>query len=167
MKFPSLGAVVKAALAVSHGQGDVERGLSSSGRTLTEDSASMSERTLNAYMVVKSAMSSCFNNQPALVPMTKEILTYAEAASSKYKQYLEDARRKKDEELKKLKEEELNAEKERRKKIAENEKDSMTAAQAELNDLKKTYACKRKQRESILEEANKRLKAAVRKTDMK
>jgi len=85
LKFPSLGAVVKAALAVSHGQGDVERGLSSSGRTLTEDRASMSERTLNAYMVVKSAMSSCFNNKPALVPMTKEILTYAEAASSKYK----------------------------------------------------------------------------------
>jgi len=43
----------------------------------------------------------------------------------------------------------------------------MTAAQAELNDLKKTYACKRKQRESVLEEAYKRLKAAVKKNDMK
>ncbi|XP_048512919.1 uncharacterized protein LOC112694903 [Athalia rosae] len=80
-KYPNVATVVKAVLSLSHGQFDVERGFSSSARTLTDDRAAMSEKTLDSYMMVKSAMQ-MYGNAPHLVPMTKDLLASARSSYS-------------------------------------------------------------------------------------
>ncbi len=48
--YPNLEVIVKASLA--HGNADIERGFSTSGRVLTEDKAQMSECTLNGIICI-------------------------------------------------------------------------------------------------------------------
>lgn len=48
LRYPVTTHVVKAALSLTHGSADVERGFSESGRILTEDKTNMNENTLNA-----------------------------------------------------------------------------------------------------------------------
>lgn len=122
-KFPKVSMVVKAALSVSHGNADVERGFSTSSRILTDDRASMSERTLNALVTVKSALK-LYKNKPHLVPITKELLAMSHSAYSHYKMFLEEEKRKKQEE-EKIRLEESKKKKlmdESRKTISEEEK---------------------------------------------
>jgi len=68
LKYPLLSKVVKAALSVSHGNADVERGFSCTANYLTGDRASMSEKILNAALVVKDAIK-MYDNRVALVPI--------------------------------------------------------------------------------------------------
>lgn len=136
-KYPLVSKVVKAALAASHGNADVERGFSASGRILTENRASMSERTLNAFMTVKSAMRT-FGKQPHLVPISKELLMMAHKAYANYKQYLEDERRKKAAEAdEKLKEQERKDAEKQTLKQMNNLKVSIEKKEEELKELRK------------------------------
>ena len=105
LKYPNVTAVVQPALSLIHGQGDVERGFSESGRTLTPDRASMKERTLDAYMITKNALRK-FNNQPHLVPITKELVVSVEGARAKYETYLDAEKKKKEKEAKDKEDEE-------------------------------------------------------------
>ncbi|KAE8741989.1 hypothetical protein FOCC_FOCC012469 [Frankliniella occidentalis] len=111
-KFPLVAKVLKAALAVSHGSSDVERGFSESGNVLTEDKCRMNERSLNAKLNIKSGMK-FFHNKPHLLPMDKNLLLSGRLAHSKYKEYL-DGEKKKEEEAKRKKKE---AEEETRKRV--------------------------------------------------
>lgn len=107
IKYPTVRKVVKAALVLSHGNAEVESGFSSSGRTLTDDRASMSERTLSSIMTVKSILK-LYKNKPELIPITKELLTYARSAYRHYENYLAEQKciREKEEMKKKADEEE-------------------------------------------------------------
>jgi hypothetical protein len=49
-KYPNLSVVVKAALSLARGSADVERGISRSGKVLSDDKVNMSCRTLNAKL---------------------------------------------------------------------------------------------------------------------
>lgn len=116
-KYPNVSMVVKAALSVSHGNADVERGFSTSSRILTDDRASMSERTLNALITVKSALK-LYENKPHLVPITRELLAMSHSAYNHYKLYLEEEKRKKEEDKKRRQREiEKQAEEERKEKL--------------------------------------------------
>lgn len=53
VKYPTITSVVKLVLCLYHGKAELERGFSNSARYLTDDKASMNERTLNAAMTVK------------------------------------------------------------------------------------------------------------------
>lgn len=55
-KYPILQVVVKMCLSVSHGSADIERGFSLSGRIISEDRTSISERTLNAKLYIMDAL---------------------------------------------------------------------------------------------------------------
>lgn len=66
LKYPNILKVVKASLALSHGNATIERGFSISVRILTGDRASMCESTLNALMTTKSALRYS-NNKPKCV----------------------------------------------------------------------------------------------------
>src|SRR5678815_2342152 len=83
-RFPTVERVVKASLSLSHGNADVERAFSTSGRTLTSTRSSMSERTLNALITVKSALK-MYDNKPYLISLTPELLSMGRLA---YKQYI-------------------------------------------------------------------------------
>ena len=84
LMYPLLSKVVKAALSVSLGNADVERGFSCSANYLTGDRASMSEKTLNAALVVKDAIK-MYDNQVTLVPITPKLISLAHSAYNRYK----------------------------------------------------------------------------------
>ncbi|CAG2056209.1 unnamed protein product [Timema podura] len=64
--------VVKAALSLSYGSADIERGFSESGRILTDERAKISERTLNAHLLLKETLYHIYENKTAA--STDEIL---------------------------------------------------------------------------------------------
>ena len=55
-KLSSLGKVVKACLALSHGNSDAERNFSANKLTVTPQRASLNEETINAIRLVKDAL---------------------------------------------------------------------------------------------------------------
>ncbi|KAJ8883752.1 hypothetical protein PR048_015606 [Dryococelus australis] len=65
VKYPNVAILVEAVLSLSHGNADLERGFCVSSNFLTQDKASMSERTLNAAMTVKNTIK-MFHMQPDL-----------------------------------------------------------------------------------------------------
>lgn len=143
-KYPLVSVVVQATLSVSHGNADVERGFSTSARILSEDRASLSERTLNALMTVKGALR-FYDNRPQLVPMTKSLLMMGHKAYQSYKLYLENEKRKKEEEkAEKQRQHESKMEEERSKQKIEELKSTIEEKQEELKTLRKDEEEKRR-----------------------
>lgn len=144
IKYPTITSVVKSALCLSHGNAELERGFSDSARYLTDEKASMNERTLNAAMTVKSSMKTYFN-KPQLVPPSKELLNLSRNAYASYKAYLEDERKRKKEDLEKKEEDRINkAKEEELKKIIIKEKKTIASEENKLEELKKIEILKEK-----------------------
>ncbi|KAK2722629.1 hypothetical protein QYM36_002977 [Artemia franciscana] len=79
--YPELTKLIKAMLTLSPGSADVERGLSRSGRILGEDQALMSERVLDARLMVHD-MLRLYGGKPEQFVITKELLNLARSARS-------------------------------------------------------------------------------------
>ncbi|CAI6357860.1 unnamed protein product [Macrosiphum euphorbiae] len=161
LKYPLLSKVVKAALSVSHGNADVERGFSCSANYLTDDRASMSEKTLNAALVVKDAIK-MYDNRAALVPITPKLISLAHSAYNRYKNNLD-----KEKELKeqKIKEKEQEQEKilleQKSKEQIQKDKESILSIEKELSKKRKLEDSKSNLAKKLLLEANQRLKKGV------
>jgi hypothetical protein len=82
-KYPTVTTIVKASLALSHGNADVERAFSISGKFLTNDKTAM-----NARLNIKDGLSH-FDNKPELVQITKQLLRAAHQANQNYQLYLQ------------------------------------------------------------------------------
>lgn len=165
-KYPTVGAVVKTALSVSHGNADVERGFSCSVRVLTDDRASLSERTLNAILTVKSVLK-LYQNKPHLVPITKDLVASVRCAYMKYHQYIESEKQKKELEAQKIKEEEERKAKEKEHMATvEKKKKEILEGEKALETLRKEETMKRKTAATLLQEANERLRKALEKGDV-
>lgn len=93
LKYPIISEVIKASLSLTHGNADVERNFSNSGRVLTDEKTAMSLRMLNARLYIKDSLK-LYSNKPELVPFTKELLSLAKSANSSYKNYLEEKKKK-------------------------------------------------------------------------
>ena len=91
-RYPTITRVIKAALALPHGSADVERGFSASALHLSEDRANMSERTLNARMIINDAMKK-YDNLAHKVPITKQLLKLGQSAYRSYQMYLEEQKK--------------------------------------------------------------------------
>lgn len=81
LKYGIISKVIKASLSLTHGNADVERGFSNSGRILTDEKTAMSLRILNARLYIKDSLK-LYSNKPELVPFTKELLSLAKSANS-------------------------------------------------------------------------------------
>ena len=92
-KYSILQKVVKICLSVSHGSANIKRDFSPSGRIISDDRTNTSERTLNAKLHITDALKH-FNYEVDLVPVTNELLLLAKNANKKYKEHLEDERKK-------------------------------------------------------------------------
>nr|CAD7439735.1 unnamed protein product [Timema bartmani] len=90
-KYRGVTKVVKACLSSPHGNSDVERDFSTSGDVITQKTAAMKERALNAQLIVIDSLK-FYGNKPACVPITKELIAYGRNARIKYHQYLEQSR---------------------------------------------------------------------------
>lgn len=165
LKYPTVAQVVKAALCLSHGNAELEKGFSDSARYLTEDKANMSERTLNAAMTVKSGMRS-YSYLPQLVPASKELLDLARHACANYKAFLEE-QRKKNEEEQQAKDDEMARmiEEEENRKQLDKTRENIESEEIKLKDLQKNQESKRKIEAKLFEEASKRLKTGLQKKD--
>ncbi|KAJ8889950.1 hypothetical protein PR048_009455, partial [Dryococelus australis] len=153
VKYPNVAIIFKAVLSRLRGNADLEEGFSLSSNFLMQDKASMSGKTLNAAMTVKSAMK-MFHMQPDLVPITRELVALACVAHASYNAHLQQ---------KKMHRKKLNW---RRKIMAENGKHKMkliASAENKLKVLQSEQKQKRKTADALFEEANKRLKEALEK----
>lgn len=142
--FPNLEHIVKAALALSHGNADVERGFSCSGRILTPERANMCQRTLDAHLTVKSALKNMYENKIHLVPLTPELMKLARTAYIRYKTYCEEQKQK--EEIKKLEKkrnEELDREKKELKRKYEETKTIIEEGETTLKKIREEEKIKR------------------------
>lgn len=165
-KYPTVTSVIKAALTLSHGNAEIERGFSRSARILTEDRSSMSVRVLNARMNIASGLKR-YDNKPHLVPITEELLKAARMAYKSYESYLSSQRQKAEEEEKKKKEEE-NARilEEEKRKLLEQSKGEIEKLKNELEMVKKTEDVQNSAVGELLEEANEKLKKAIEKNNI-
>ncbi|KAK2715447.1 hypothetical protein QYM36_010160 [Artemia franciscana] len=75
-KYPKLTKLIKAMLTLSTGSADVERRFSRSGRILGEDQALMSERVLDARLMVYDTLR-LYGGKPERFFITKELLNLA------------------------------------------------------------------------------------------
>lgn len=91
-RFPVIQQVVQAALALTHGSADVERGFSKSARIITDERSRMKERMLNARLSIIDGLKK-YNGQVYTVPITNVLLKLAHNAHHSYQMYLDDERR--------------------------------------------------------------------------
>ncbi|KAJ8884680.1 hypothetical protein PR048_016538 [Dryococelus australis] len=99
LKYPNTAKIIKASLSLSYGNADIERWFSVSGKVLTDERVSMSERTLNAVLSVKDALKQY---------KQKNLLSMARAAHRGFDKYLDEQIRQRDLEVnRKIKEEKI------------------------------------------------------------
>ena len=91
-KYPELTKLIKAMLTLSPDSADVELGFSSSGRILSEDQVLMSERILDARLMVYDTLE-LYGGKPEQFVITKELLNPARSARSWYQQYLHEKKK--------------------------------------------------------------------------
>jgi predicted outer membrane protein len=153
-KYPLVSKIVKAALCMSHGNADVGRDFSWSGRIMTEEKSSMKVKMLNARLIVSDALKK-FENRPEIVPITRELLNLGRNACQSYKLYLEAERSRQAEVESKRKEEEEE------KKRMLSEKKTIEHLEKDLIEKKSVEKEKRQVAERLLQEANEKLKKAI------
>ena len=71
-KFPSIMKVVKTALIPGHGNAEVERGFSESGKSVTDDRVRLSEASINDIRATTDGLKAF--KGPGSVPITKQLL---------------------------------------------------------------------------------------------
>ncbi|CAN7984763.1 unnamed protein product, partial [Ixodes hexagonus] len=87
LKYPLLGALVKALLCLSHGNADVERGFSENRRMLQER-ASLSIASINGLRAIMS-FSERYGRNPAAVPLNHELIKAVKGSRKRQLQRLE------------------------------------------------------------------------------
>lgn len=146
-KYVEIKRVVQNALALTHGNADVERGFSISSKILTPEKSRMTEKTLNAKLYITDGLKK-HDKLVYKVPITADLIKLAQGAYSSYKLYLEKER--------------LIIEQEAAKKAIEIEKEAKKEALLEsLKKEKQTI----KHLENELKSAEKNCKAASQDTE--
>jgi len=93
-KYIALAKLVKCALALSHGNADVERGFSENGFLLTNGRSLLSHASINGLRATRDGVKFFGNGKPHEVPITKDLLDSVRAAHSRYSIDLEKQREK-------------------------------------------------------------------------
>lgn len=83
-KFVGLGKLIKCALALSHGNADVERGFSENAFLLSDDRSLLSDASINGLRATRDAVKFFGDGQPHRVPFTKGLLESVRRAHSRY-----------------------------------------------------------------------------------
>lgn len=83
-KFIGLAKLVKCALALSHGNADVERGFSENAFLLTNDRSLLSNASINGLRATRDGVKYFGNGKPHEVPITKGLLDSVRDAHSRY-----------------------------------------------------------------------------------
>ena len=95
LKYETLGKVVMASLALSHGNADAERGFSTNKKVVTAARARLCEGTISAVRLVKDTMR-CQGQLATNVSVPPALVRRAQGAYSKYREHLEEEQRNKE-----------------------------------------------------------------------
>ena len=136
-KYPSIMKVVKTALVLGHGNAEVERGFSDSGKSVTDDRVRLSEASINGIRATSDGLKAF--KCPGSVPLTKQLTLQREQALHMEAQKQQLSKEKKD----------LQCEEKELERRERAQQDSM-----EVGD-------------TILKEANAKLQAALKNKDFK
>ena len=82
-KYPTILSVVKAALTLAHGNSEVERRFSGSGKTVTVDRTHLSEASLNNLHIAADGLK-IFGGLPQHVPITSSFIKLGQSAHKNY-----------------------------------------------------------------------------------
>ena len=156
-KYPELTKLIKAVLTLSHGSADVERGFSRSGRILGEDQALMSERVLDARLMVYDTLR-LYGGKPERFVITKELLNLARSARSRYQQYLDE---KKKEELSEKEKAAFEEDSKRKLQEVHDKKKEIEDLESKRKKLRASEQEKRTVADTLLQEATDRMKKAA------
>ena len=77
-KFPYVMKVVKTALVLRHGNAEVERGFSESGKSVTDERVRLSEASINGIRAATDGLKAF--KVPGAVPVTKQLLQMGRSA---------------------------------------------------------------------------------------
>jgi len=173
LKYCTLGKVVRAALALSHGNSDAERSFSANKKTVTPERSSLNEDTINALRMVKDAIRLHGGGQVSNIVVTSTLLQRTRLAHSKYKE-AEEKRGQEELEMKrkselaqKQAEEEIVKEQERLLKQAAHKKyqEEIRKQEIALISTEKEQHNILKSAEVLLSEAESKLGEAIYPTD--
>jgi len=158
--------VIEACLSLSHGNADVEQGFSRSGCILTDTNTVMSLKMLNARLSDCDRMPA-YDCKPHLVPVTRQLLTLAHQAHASYTAYLEGTKFEEAEAKQKKAGEEAaaSARRQAQKDLEEGQKQLMSLEDS-LKKAKAEQHAKEKLTDSLLKEAENKLKKAVQTGDV-
>ena len=77
-KFPTIMNVIKTAIVLGHGNAEVERGFSESGKSVTNDRVRLSESSINGIRATSDGLKAF--NGPGSVPITSQLLKLGRSA---------------------------------------------------------------------------------------
>lgn len=158
--------VVKASLALSHGNAEVERGFSRSGRVLTDDRSALSVRSLNAILNVANGLK-MVDNKPHLIPITKELIEAARVAYKSYQTYLEEEKLKSEKaEKEKKAAKEAQALEAEKLQALEKSKMEMSNLESKLKAARGSEDLQTEAVDELIQEANIKLKKAISRNDL-
>ena len=83
-QFIALAKLVKCALALSHGNADVERGFSENAFLLSDDRSLLSVASINGLRATRDGIKFFGNGKPHEVPITRDLLDSVRNAHSRY-----------------------------------------------------------------------------------
>lgn len=162
--FSTVARVIQSVLSITHGSGGIERMMSQSGLVLSEDKTQTCVRTLNARLDIKYGLKLFFNDNHNSVPIDKNFIAAARRARQSYFLYLEGVKKKEAE----VKKKQLEYENQRMENIAKI--DAIAREKNSIKDIENILEAKEKENShsasKLLEEANDRLKEAIRKKNL-
>ena len=165
-KFPSIMKVVKTVLILGHGNAEVERGFSESGKSVTDDRVRLSEASINGIRATTDGLKAF--KGPGSVPITKQLLQLGRSAHAHHVLHLDKDKKEKEEVQKQLTlQKERAAQMEAQKQQLAKEKKDLNSKEKELERQEAAQQECMEVEDTILKEANAKLRAAVRKKDFK
>ena len=165
-KFPSIMKVVKTALILGHGNAEVERGFSESGKSVSDDRVRLSEASINGIPATTDGLKAF--KGPGSVPVTKQPLQLGRSAHAHYVLRLDKDKKEKEEAQKQLTlQKEQAAQMEAQKQQLAKEKKDLNSKEKELERQEAAQQECMEVGDTILKEANAQLRVAVGNKDFK
>ena len=165
-KYPSMMKVVKTALVLGHGNAEVKRGFSESGESVTDDRVHLSEASINGIRATSDGLKAF--KLPGSVPITKQPLQLGRSARAHYAMHLEKEQKEKQEAQKQLTlQREQALQMEAQKQQLSEEKKDLQCEEKELERQERAQQDSMEVGDTILKEANAKLKAALKNKDFK
>ncbi|CAF0889999.1 unnamed protein product [Didymodactylos carnosus] len=149
-KYNTTAKLVKCLLSLSHGNADVERGVSENRNIISDDRSLLNQASINGLRTTSSAVRLYGDGQPHKMPISKLLLSVVSNSSVNYQKYLE--------QQKKILHDVAQSNK-------NNEKKDIVEKETDLLDVQKLLQQQFDNAQKYLHEGNERLKHAIQNRD--